>query len=68
MGRALVGFVDQSSRFLNPVYNGDTLYPAFEINELTRQNTTGILGVAIEIHNQDGVLCVAANQRYLMRL
>ncbi|NCW03665.1 MAG: dehydratase [Rhodobacteraceae bacterium] len=56
------------SRFLHPVYNGDTLYPAFEINELTRQSTTGILGVAIEIHNQDGILCVSGNQRYLMRL
>ncbi|NCX08803.1 MAG: dehydratase [Rhodobacteraceae bacterium] len=68
MGRALIGFVDQSSRFLHPVYNGDTLYPAFEINELTPQTTTGILGVAIEIHNQDGILCVSGNQRYLMRL
>jgi acyl dehydratase len=68
MGRALIGFVDQSSRFLHPVYNGDTLYPAFEINELTRQSTTGILGVSIEIHNQNGVQCVTGNQRYLMRL
>lgn len=68
MGRALIGFVDQSSRFLHPVYNGDTLYPAFEINELTRQTTTGVLGVAIEIHNQDGILCVSGNQRSLMRL
>jgi len=24
--------------------------------------------VAIEIHNQDGILCVSGNQRYLMRL
>jgi acyl dehydratase len=53
---------------LHPVYNGDTLYPAFEINELTPKTTTGILGVAIEIHNQDGILCVSGNQRYLMRL
>ena len=68
MGRALIGFVDQSSRFLHPVYNGDTLYPAFAINELTRQATTGILGVAIDLHNQDGILCVTGNQRYLMRL
>ncbi len=68
MGEALIGFVDQSSRFLAPVYLGDTLYPSFEINELTRQRTTGILGVAVTIHNQDSVLVVEGNQRYLMRL
>ena len=68
MGEALIGFVDQSSRFLAPVYCGDTLYPAFEINELTTQATTGVLGVAVTIHNQDGVLVATGNQRYLVRL
>ena len=68
MGEALIGFLDQSSRFLAPVYLGDTLYPAFEINELTPQSTTGVVGVAVRIHNQDGVLVADGNQRYLMRL
>ena len=68
MGEALIGFIDQSSRFLAPVYLGDTLYPAFEINELTAQSTTGVVGVAGRIHNQDGVLVADGNQRYLMRL
>ncbi len=68
MGEALVGFLEQSSRFLAPVYCGDTLYPAFEITELTPQTTTGILGVRVTIHNQDGVLVLDGTQRYLMRL
>jgi len=68
MGEALIGFLEQSSRFLAPVYLGDTLYPAFEITELTRGRTTGVLGVAITIHNQTGVLVVDGVQRYLMRL
>ena len=68
MGEALVGFLDQSSRFLAPVYLGDTLYPAFEINELTAQTTTGVIGVAVQIHNQDAVLVAEGNQRYLVRL
>lgn len=68
MGEALVGFLDQSSRFLAPVYLGDTLYPAFEINELIRRKTTGVLGVSVTIHNQDTVLVADGLQRYLMRL
>ena len=68
MGESLIGFIEQSSQFRQPVYCGDTLYPTFTINELTQQNTTGILGVSITIHNQDRILCVSGNQRYLMRL
>lgn len=68
MGEALVGFVDQSSRFLAPVYLGDTLYPAFEINEMSKRTSTGIIGVSVTIHNQDAVLVADGNQRYLMRL
>ena len=68
MGKALIGFIDQSSRFLAPVYCGDTLYPAFEINELAKRKTTGVLGVRITIHNQDAVMVADGNQRFLMRL
>jgi len=68
MGEALIGFIDQSSQFLAPVYLGDTLYPAFEINELTPRTRTGVLGVAVSIHNQNGVEVAIGNQRYLMRL
>ena len=68
MGEALVGFVDQSSRFLVPVYLGDTLYPAFEINEMSKRTSTGVIGVAVTIHNQDAVLVADGNQRYLIRL
>ena len=33
IGDSLVGFLEQSSRFLKPVYCGDTLYPMLEISE-----------------------------------
>ena len=68
MGEALIGFVEQSSRFLKPVYCGDTLYPSFTITELVVRKTTGTLTVAIAIHNQDGVLVLDGQQTYLMRL
>ena len=43
---SLKAFREQSSRFLHPVFVGDTLYPALEVNELTPQRTTGVVGCA----------------------
>ena len=34
MGEALIGFIEQSSKFLKPVYAGDTLYPRLTIAAL----------------------------------
>ncbi|WP_306005599.1 MaoC family dehydratase [Aquicoccus porphyridii] len=68
MGEALIGFVEQSARFLAPVYCGDTLYPAFTITALEKRSTTGTMTLAITIHNQDGVLVCDGHQTYLMRL
>jgi acyl dehydratase len=68
MGEALIGFISQSSRFLAPVYLGDTLYPAFEIIELMPRKTTGTMTVAVTIHNQDGLLVADGSQTYLLKL
>lgn len=68
MGEGLIGFIAQSSRFLAPVHCGDTLYPAFEITGLAPQKTTGVMTLAVTIHNQDGVLVAEGEQTYLMRL
>lgn len=68
MGEALVGFLEQSSRFLKPVYCGDTLYPRFTITALTPGRSTGVMALRIEIHNQNGDLVVDGMQKYLLRL
>lgn len=68
MGDALIGFLEQSSRFLAPVYCGDTLYPAFEITALTEGSTTGVMELKVTIHNQDSVLVVEGMQKYLLTL
>ena len=49
---SLVGFLEQSSRFLKPVFAGDTLYPALEIDELSPNRTTGVVGLRSTVHNQ----------------
>jgi acyl dehydratase len=64
---SLAGFIEQSSRFLKPVYAGDTMYPALEIDELTPNRTTGVVGFSSTVHNQKGVLVVQGRQRYLIR-
>jgi acyl dehydratase len=43
---SIIGFLEQSSRFLKPVFSGDTIYPALEIVELTPGRSTGVIGLA----------------------
>ena len=64
---SLKGFLDQSSRFLHPVFVGDTLYPVLEVDEITPQRSTGVLGLRSTVHNQKGDLVMDGRQRYLLR-
>lgn len=64
---SLVGFIEQSSRFLKPVFSGDTLYPALEIDELSPNRTTGVLGFRSTMHNQRRELVLEGRQRYLLK-
>jgi acyl dehydratase len=64
---SLKAFLDQSSRFLAPVFVGDTLYPSLRVATLEPQRSTGILGMTSTVHNQNGVLVMQGTQRYLLR-
>jgi acyl dehydratase len=64
---SLIGFLDQSSKFLAPVYVGDTLYGALTIDEVTPGRTTGVIGMRSTVHNQNRVLVMEGRQRYLLR-
>ena len=68
IGPSLIGFLEQSSRFLRPVYVGDTLYPMLTISELRRQTTTGVVRLHSTVHNQEEHLCLEGEQSYLLRL
>lgn len=65
---SLKGFLEQSSRFLHPVFVGDTLYPALTVDELSPNTRTGVLGLRSTIHNQDRALVMDGRQRYLLRM
>jgi acyl dehydratase len=64
---SLMGFIEQSSRFLKPVYVGDTLYPLLKVSELKPQRSTGVLTLATTIHNQKRELVMEGAQKYLLK-
>src|SRR5262245_47774865 len=64
---SLKGFLEQSSRFLKPVYVGDTLYSALEVAELAPGRTTGVLTMKSSVHNQRGELVMEGTQKYLLK-
>lgn len=64
---SLKAFLEQSSRFLAPVFAGDTLYPCLTVDELSPNRTTGVVGLASTVHNQKGELVLEGRHRYLLR-
>jgi acyl dehydratase len=64
---SLKAFLEQSSRFLHPVLVGDTLYPALEVDELTPNRTTGVVGMRSTVHNQAGTMVLGGRHRYLLK-
>ena len=67
IGDSLVAFLEQSSRFLKPVYVGDTVYPMLTITALTPGRTTGVVVMRATVHNQTGDLVMEGEHRYLLR-
>ena len=63
---SLKGFIEQSSRFLAPVYAGDTLYCSLTVSELKSQRTTGVLTLSSTVLNQRGETVMEGTQKYLL--
>jgi acyl dehydratase len=64
---SLVGFLEQSSRFLKPVFADDTIYPALEVIELTQGRTTGVVTLRSTVFNQRRELVLEGLQKFLIR-
>jgi len=67
IGASLVGFIEQSSKFLRPVYAGDTVYPMLEVVELTPQRTTGVVVLRSTVRNQRGETVLEGMMKFLVR-
>ncbi len=64
---SLKGFIEQSSRFLAPVYLDDTVYPCLTVDELSPNRSTGVVGLRSTVHNQHGTLVMEGRHRYLLK-
>jgi acyl dehydratase len=64
---SLVAFLEQSCRFVKPVFAGDTLYPTLEVDELAPNRTTGVVGFGSTVYNQRRELVLEGRQRFLLR-
>src|SRR5580658_1066785 len=64
---SLIGLLEQSSRFLKPVYAGDTIYPALDVRELSAGRTTGVVGLRSTVFNQRRELVLEGLQKFLIR-
>tara|TARA_Y100001970_G_scaffold167778_1_gene205287 strand:+ start:43 stop:531 length:489 start_codon:yes stop_codon:yes gene_type:complete len=64
---SLIGLLEHSAKFLNPVYRGDTVYPALEIIELAPSKNTGVITLRVTVHNQNRQLVLEGLQKMLVR-
>jgi acyl dehydratase len=64
---SLVGFLEQSSRFLKPVYADDTIYPALVVTELVPGRSTGVVSLRSTVFNQRRELVLEGLQKFLIR-
>lgn len=64
---SLKAFIEQSSRFLLPVFSGDTLYSSLIVAALIPGRSTGVLEMKSEVRNQRDELVMEGKQRYLLR-
>ena len=65
---SLVGLIEQSSRFVRPVFAGDMLHPVLQVTELAPNTSTGVVGLRSTVHNQRRELVLEGAQRYLLRM
>ena len=64
---SMVAFLEQSSRFLRPVFIGDTLSPEFEVIELVPKGDRGLVRLRVVIHNQRGEAVLEGHHLYLLQ-
>jgi acyl dehydratase len=64
---SMKGFIEQGSRFMKPVFAGDTLYCTLEVTELAPGRTTGVITLGSTVRNQHDELVMDGFQKYLLR-
>lgn len=65
--QSMLGFIEQGSRFVAPVYVGDTLYTRLSVVELVAQRTTGVITLNSIVRNQRDETVLEGWQKYLLK-
>ena len=64
---SMIAFLEQGSRFLKPVFIGDSLTPELEVTELVPKKGRGIVRVRSTITNQKGEVVLEGWHLYLVK-
>jgi acyl dehydratase len=64
---SIVAFLEQSSRFLKPVFLGDSLHPQLTITELVPRRTTGLVKLRSTVRNQHAELVLDGHHAYIVK-
>ena len=64
----LVTFVGQSSRFVKPVFRGDTLYPQLTVSALEPERAAGRVTLATALKNHRAALVMEGDMTFLLKL
>jgi len=64
---SMVAFVEQSARFLKPVFIGDTITPELEVSEVVPKRDVGLLRLTTRVKNQRGETVLEGMHAYLIK-
>ena len=64
---SMVAFVEQSARFLKPVFIGDTITPELEVSEVLPKTDVGLLRLTTRVKNQRGETVLEGMHAYLIK-
>ena len=64
---SMLAFLSQSTRFLKPVFIGDTLYPELEVAELVPKERNGVVVMRTSLRNQKGETVLEGEHVYLVK-
>jgi acyl dehydratase len=64
---SIVAFLEQSSRFLKPVFVGDTLHPQLSVQELVPRRTTGLVKMRAPVRNQHDEVVLEGQHSYIVK-
>jgi hypothetical protein len=59
-----LGLLEQSGRFLKPVFADDTIYPALEVTEATPGRSAGVVCLRPTVFNQGRELVLEGLQKF----